>query len=297
MPATEDPFISTDFGPATPKLPVSKSSSLQRNSFPFCGRLIVLDSGRTKSFDPFAGLSSLVAINFPSMPDSVELARAVEYLVVPNMVMPDGIHQYKWTNPLSIPFSFKLHYLDKEFCPKGALSILQIAGLLNSFALPISSSPQTSLQVTIAQKNPGQTANGETDSLTNRAQSSDTPYNVTPESGADFSPPVTLRLELIFVDESSPGIVCTGYVKDVRVRLLGPWNRGPGRSANLPSAAEYEFTFVHVPGYGNNFSVTSNPAGVDSNMTQAFADDVKNKLYNTRDLAPAFNSNYKGLSS
>ncbi len=200
----------------------TQQTSLQRQSYPFSGRLIVLQSGRTSNFDPFAGVGSLVSINFPSMPDAIELARQAEYLVVPNMVMPDGIHQYKYTNPLSIPFSFKLHAYDKEYCPKGALSILQLAALLQSFALPISNTPQTSLQVTVGQKNPGATPNGETDSLTNRSQSSDSPFSVTPESGSDFSPPVTLRLELIFVDESSPGIVCTGYVKDVRVRLLGP---------------------------------------------------------------------------
>lgn len=256
----------------------------------------MLESGRTTGFDPFAGLSSFVAINFPAMPESVELARSAEYIVVNSQVMPDGIHQYKATNPLNIPFSFSLHSFDKEYCPQGALSLLQIAALLHSFQLPLSnSSTSTPLRVTVGQSQPETTPGGSTDSQVNRAQSADNPYNVTPESGSDFYPPVTLRLELIFVDENSPGVVCTGYVKDVRARLKGPWLRGPGRSCNLPSSGEFEFTFVHVPGYGNNFSITSSTVGTDASMAQAFGDDVKKKLFNTADLTLVSDRSYKGF--
>lgn len=257
----------------------------------------MLESGRTTGYDPFAGLSSFVAINFPMMPDSVELSRSVEYLVVNSQVMPDGIHQYKATQPLNIPFSFKLHAFDKEFCPQGALSLLQLASLLHSFSLPLSNtSGTTPLRVTVAQSQPQTPPKGETDSLVSRAQSADNPYNVSPESGADFYPPVTLRLELVFVDEDNPGIICTGYVKDVRVRLLGPFLRGPGRSYNLPTAAEYEFTFVHVPGYGNNFSIAANTNGQDATMGQAFATDVKGKLYNTIDITRVSDRSFKGFN-
>lgn len=277
---------------------MANTTALQRaSSYPYSGRLIVLESGRTKDFDPFAGLSSFVAINLPSMPESVELARAVDYLVVNNQVMPDGIHQYKATAPLSIPISFRLHAMDKEFCPQGSLSLLQVGGLLHSFALPISSTGAAApLRVTVGQSQPQKPPNNETSSLVARAQSADNPYNVTPESGSDFSPPVTLRLELIFVDENSPGVVCTGYLKDVRVRFNGPWLRGPGRAGNLPTSGDYDFTFVHVPGYGNNFSLTTSPSGVDSTMAQAFADDVQKKLYNTRELTLISDRNYRGLS-
>lgn len=285
--------------PATAPAPASTTAQLQRPSYPYSGRLIVLDSGRTTGYDPFAGLSSLVAINFPMMPENgIELARNADYLVVSSQVMPDGIHQYRSTSPLVIPVSFKLHSFDKEYCPKGALSLLQLAALLNSFSLPLSNSTgATPLRVTVAQSNPGATPNGETDSLTNRAQSADNPYSVTPESGANFYPPVTLRLELVFVDENNPGIICTGYLKDLRVRLNGPFLRGPGRSYNLPTSGDFEFSFVHVPGYGNNFSIATNTTGQDATMGQAFAGDVKTKLYNTVDITKVSDRSFKGFSS
>lgn len=278
--------------------PDPSSAQLARASFPFAGRLIVLESGHTTGYDPFAGLSSFVAINFPMMPESLELARSVEYLVVNSQVMPDGIHQYKSTQPLSIPVSFKLHAFDKEFCPQGALSLLQLASLLHSFSLPLSSTGgSTPLRVTVAQSQPQATPKGETDSIVNRAQSADNPYNVSPESGADFFPPVTLRLELVFVDENNPGIICTGYVKDVRVRLNGPFLRGPAQSYNLPTSADYEFTFVHVPGYGNNFSIAANTTGQDATMGQAFATDVKNKFYNSVDITRVSDRSFKGFNT
>lgn len=278
--------------------PAPSSAQLQRSNFPFGGRLIVLESGRTTGFDPFAGLSTFVAINFPAMPEAVELARSAEYLVVNSQVMPDGIHQYKSTQPLSIPFSFSLHAFDKEYCPQGALSLLQVASLLQSFALPLSNTNDaTPLRVSVAQSQPQTTPGGETDALVNRAQAADNPYNVTPESGSDFFPPVTLRLELIFVDENSPGIACTGYVKDVKAKLKGPWLRGRGRSTNLPSSADFEFVFVHVPGYGNNFSIASSTVGTDASMAQAFAGQVKDKLYNTAELTRVSDRSYKGFGS
>lgn len=285
--------------PSNPPVPSTSTAQLQRKrTYPYGGRLIVLESGRTTGFDPFAGLSSFVAINFPSMPDSVELSRSVEYLVVNNQVMPDGIHQYKSTQPLSIPMSFKLHSFDKDFCPQGALSLLQVSALLHSFSLPISGSGTgTTVQVTASQTQPGAAPSNQTDSKVGRAQTTDSPYSVTPESGSDFAPPVTLRLELMFVDENSPGIICTGYIKDVRVRLIGPWLRGPGRSSNLPTSAEYEFTFVHVPGYGNGFNLAANTVNPDATLAQAFADDVRQKFYNTRDLTLISGNSYKGLST
>lgn len=277
-------------------IPNASSAQLRRKSFPNCGRLIVLESGRTTGFDPFAGLSTFTAINFPMMPDDVEMARSVEYLVVNGQVTPDGIHQYKTTLPLIIPISFKLHAMDKEYCPKGALSLLQTVSLLHSFALPLSSSSgPTALTVARAQKQPQTPPNGDIDSQNSRAQSADSPY-VTPDAGSDFSPPVTLRLELIFIDENSPGVICTGYVKDVRARLHAPFLRGPGQSYGLPTAVTFEFNFVHVPGYGNNFSLTANTGNQDARMGQAFAGDVKNKLYNTVEITKVSDRGFRGFN-
>lgn len=277
--------------------PTPTTQLLRPKSYPYCGRLIVLETGRTQNYDPFAGLSAYTAINFPAMPDSIELARSVDYLTVNSQVMPDGIHQYRWTNPLSIPFSFKLHSFDKDYCPRGARSLLEIAALLHAMTAPISASGQaTKVAVTAGQKLPGETPANDANAQAARAVDSDASYRVTPQAGADFSPPVTVRLELIFVDEGAPGIVCNGYLKDVKAKLNGPWLRGPNRSQNLPTSGDFEFTFVHAPGYGNNFSIASNTLGKDATMAQAYAHDLKTGLYNTRELALISERDYKGFT-
>jgi hypothetical protein len=257
---------------------------------------MVLETGRTKDYDPFAGVDTLVSINFPAMPDSIELARSVEYMVVNSPVMPDGIHQFKWTNPMTIPFSFKLHSFDKEYCPKGALSLLETTALLHAMALPLSKSGQaTKVWVSASQKSPATPPSNGANEQAARAQATDSGYNITPQSESDFNPPVTLRLELIFTEEQKPGIICTGYVKDVKVKLNGPWLRGKERATNLPTSADFEFTFVHVPGYGNNFSVQAT-TGQDAHMVQAYADDVKERLYDNRNLTLLSDRSYKGFS-
>jgi len=270
------------------------TTQLQRPSnFPFSGRLLVLESDRTTGYDPFAGLDQFVAINFPAMPDSVELARSVEYFVVTNPVMPDGFHQYRLTQPMAIPFSFKLSSMDKDYCPRGALSLLELAALLHSFSLPISknSSPQVYVRRAGATSDaPGNSAAAQEA----RGQAADTAYTV--EAGSDtdeFYMPVTLRLELIWIDSNSPGVVCTGYVRDVSAKLNGPWLRGPKNSFNLPSSADFSFTFVHVPGHGNNFNIRNQTAIGAATSNQAYADTVKDKLYNTLELS-AEGVGYKG---
>ena len=272
------------------------STSLQRrSSYPYCGRLVVLQ-GFAKPFDPFAGFSAFEAINFPAMPDSIELARSTEYLVVNSQIMPDGIHQYKWTNPLVIPFSFKLHSFDKDFCPRGARSLLEMAALLHAMQLPLTKEGASALNMvtTVA---PDKTRAGDASALAARGQTADTATNITADSQADFYPPVTVRLELIFTDDTSPGICCTGYIKDVKAKLNGPWLRGPGQSCNLPTSCDYEFNFVHVPGYGNGFSIKTSAASVGSvAMPQAYGDDVKERLYNTRQMPVVMGRSYKGFA-
>lgn len=270
----------------------------RRNNFPYCGRLIVLESGKTGINDPFSGLGDFLSIDFPAMPDSVELARTVDYLVVNNQVMPDGIHQYKSTQPLVIPFSFQLMSFDQDFCPQGALSLLILAARLHSFALPIAGGNQPNLiGVSVAQTNPGEQPSNSSNDLSHRSNTVDSPYTINAPVSSNFFPPATLRLELIFIDENSPGIGCTGYVRDVRVKLNGPWMRGPGRSRNLPTSADFEFNFVHVPGYGNNFAIQTSTVGGNANMAQAFAADVKNRLYNTAELTKLSDRTFKGIGN
>lgn len=258
-----------------------------------CGRLIVLDSKLT-TFEPFQGLSNYTLINLPSMPDDIDLARTVEYFVSNNTVMPDGIHQYKHTNPLTIPLSFNLHSLDKEYCPQGALSVLQLTALLHSLQLPILKDGTSQLvHYSSQQVNPAETPSGTASAQQNRAVTSTTTYGVQTASSGDYYPPATLRLELIFVDGNGPGIACNGYIKDVRVKLRGPFMRGPRSSTNLPMSADFAFVFVHVPGYGNSFSLVNSKTN-DGTIPQAFAGDVKDRLYNTAALSKQTDRSYKG---
>jgi hypothetical protein len=204
----------------------------------------------------------------------------VDYFIVPNQIMPDGFHQYRSTNPLTIPVSFKLHAFDKAYCPNGALSVLQIAALLHSFTLPYSSI-NGSLSVNFSQANPGAIPNSDRDSVLNNAIQGDDTYSVSSDTGSNFLPPTALRLDLMAVDSNTPGITCIGYLKDVKARLLGPFLRGPGNSYNLPTAGEFEFTFVHVPGYLGNYNITNNSVQQSAVVVQAFASNVQKKLYNT----------------
>jgi hypothetical protein len=260
--------------------------------------LLVLETGRTTGFDAVTPPINATVLNFPAMPDSIELARSADYTVVNSQVMPDGIHQYKWTNPLNIPFSFKLHSFDPEFCPRGALSLLEVAALLHSFSVPLSKTGVgTKVFVSVKDSRPDAERGGSQAALESSGQSTDNPYVVTPDTQHDFSPPVTLRLDIIYVDESSPGISCIGYVKDVKAKLNGPWLRGPNNSYNLPSSGDFEFTFVHVPGHGNDYSITTNTVGSSAYMAQAYGDDVEERLYNTQKLGLESGRGYTGFKN
>lgn len=262
-------------------------------TFPFCGRLIALPTSRSLQVGQSFDLLDAVSIDFPAMPDTVELVRRADYLVQSNINLPDGIHLYKGTNPLEIPLSFKLHSFDQEYCPEGALTLLQLVSRLHSFVLPIS----TNDKATITAR-----AGEDTDPPNNDSSVADraaTPNNLVAitVAGADVFPPVTCILELLYTSADQPGISCVGYVKDVRTALNGPWLRGPGKSYNLPSSADFAFTFVHRPGHGNDFkSVANSPTrAVGDLQPQAFANWVKDHLYNTRALVQV--ANYRGFAA
>lgn len=77
-------------------------------------------------------------IEFPCMPESLELAREAAYKVVAPLNLPDGVHIYQSVNPLTIPFSFKLHAFDDEVTKGGgAAYLLKLAALLHAIMLPI----------------------------------------------------------------------------------------------------------------------------------------------------------------
>jgi hypothetical protein len=271
----------------------------REKSYPHCGRLIIMEALNSGKDHPLSDddLERNFSIDFPSMPDSIELARQADYAVVNNMVIPDGVHQYRFTSPLQIPFSFNLHYLDEEYCPDGALSLLRIAARLHSLILPFGDSK---LQVTVNNDAP-LSAEGkpQPDAPSPKNDSHVVAVSQEPKSptfealnNTKFDPPATCRLELMFTKENEPGIVCAGYVKDVKVVLKKPWMRGPGRAFNLPTWGEFSFTFVHRPGHGNSFSNLS--GNVQSQQAQAYADIVARNFYNTRQLA--ISGNYRGFT-
>lgn len=241
----------------------------------------------------------MMAINFPAMPETIELARRTDYAVVTNPVYPDGVHLYKGTYPLEIPVSFSLHSFDREYCPKGALSLLSLAADLEALVLPFG---PDAISINVGQaaqqtpsKDPGQPKDKVPEN-TNASilANSDEAVSLVGSLNQNYNvyPPATCYLELIITDRQSPGITCVGYVKDVRVVLKGPWLRGPGISQNLPSAGEFSFTFVHHPGHGNAYNFGKNVYANESEQ-QAMANKVRDRLFNTRDLLT--HANYHGF--
>lgn len=244
------------------------------------------------------GFKNIISIDFPAMPDTIELARSADYAVNYNIVMPDGIHQYKGTKPMEIPISFKLHAFDQQYCKKGALTLLQLAARLHSFILPISTFGP-GVRVAPLATNPATTSGKADDAAMQAAASQEQIYEVVgtgnSPNGGIYSP-VTCWLHLMWTDNQQPGISAVGYVRDVKVILNGPWLRGPNDSFNLPTSAEFSFTFIHRPGHNNSQKVVTSqfPPSI-AQSGQAFADDVRGKLYNTRDLVYA--ANYQGFAN
>jgi hypothetical protein len=231
--------------------------------------------------------SDRIIINFPSMPDSIELARSATYKVMPSFVLPDGIHQYQYTEPQEIPFSFKIHAFDEEYCPQGSLTLLKIAGWLEALILPIGDSSQSISGTAVGPA----FRQGSTPTGTEAAKTAgDVSFNEGEAASASkVSFPVACKLELCYVDSNSPGISCIGYVKSVRPVLLGPWLAPRGAGArSLPSALEASFVFVHRPAHTNSFArANSDLSSSDlpiNTQVQAYANDVKDRLYNTADL-------------
>jgi hypothetical protein len=230
------------------------------------------------------------------MPDQIELARTATYTVKANLVMPDGIHQYMSTNPLEIPFSFKIHHADHDFCAEGPMTLLKTAARLHALVTPLGDSKKgVTVNNDAALDSDGNSQPGATPPRTESAVNNSSGQSATtqganlpsatysPAEGAKTDPPVTCRLELIYTGLETPGIICTGYVKDVKAVLFGPWLRGPNDAFNLPSAGEYSFTFVHRPGHGNWFS-NRNAGAAASVQAQAYAEFIRDRLFNTRDL-------------
>jgi hypothetical protein len=267
----------------------------REKSYPTCGRLVVLES-KSSSAQPDnlvdrlrmgIGLLGYYSVTFPSMPDAIELARKADYMISTPIGFPDGIHMYKGTSVLKIPISFKLHAFDKDYCPDGAKTLLQVAALLESLTLPFGpvSVSQTWNSEGEHDNVPPQDSSA---SRLNSSNGSNTQHNI----AQDIYPPATCLLELIKTETASVGIVCIGYVEEVKVKLNGPFMRGPGQSQNLPTSGEFEFLFVHHPGHGNAIRTTQSNTYTEQ---QAYAQIVRTNLYNTINLLA--NTDYHGFKN
>ena len=263
----------------------------------FCGRLVAMASQYFGMTGPVnSDSANTISVDFPSMPDEVELMRSTDYNVATSPQWPDGIHTYRGTKPLEIPFSFSLHAFDKQYCKNGALTLLKLAARLHSFTLPIDPTGTVNALANAKASVPTGTDVSSTAAKAQMAQS----QNIAAAATVGMlTPPITCWLFLMATDQSatSPGISAVGYVKDVSVKLKGPWLRGPNGSFNLPSSGDFSFTFVHCPGYGNA-SFISSSATESAQLgfsVAALADDVKSRLYNTRNLV--VHPNYQSFNS
>lgn len=238
-------------------------------------------------------------INFPAMPDSVELARNASYAVYENFVMPDGFHRYKGTSPLEIPFSFRLHAYDEQFCPRGGLTLLDISAQLHSLLIPINASGSaTGISTSFAgaaSTPPPTTADSAKGAAT---PTGDEPLLTNSAETSGIAWPATCLLDLTSTGGGQGlGIRCVGYVKGVVARLNGPWLCRPSTGEyNVPSSLDGSFVFVHNPSQTNNFGnqVETNQS-ISTKNVQAYAGDVRALLYNTINLAIQSGNSYTGF--
>jgi hypothetical protein len=176
-----------------------------------------------------------------------------------------------------------------------------MAAKLHSLLLPINNSADRSnISVTVGNyygsAASGATGSGKAPNPSKDASANGTPASVGQEESISFSdntgqattvfPPACL-LDLISVGDrnGAPGIRCYGYVSGVNVKLKGPWMRGateygPNGIRNVPTSAEFSFTFVHAPGFSNYFGGAATSPFQLSGLS-AFAQDVLGNLYNT----------------
>lgn len=277
--------------------------------------------------------SGMTVISFPSMPETLDLARQAEYFVSPVYMNPDGIHTYKDTKPLEIPVSFVLSIHDHEYCRHGALTLLATAAKLHAMVLPISTLTSGSSRNTTltsqragspfqapAQGRSGQSQAGLPSGTTppttsantanpvnsgtaeiNEDQNIATPISTTNQLSSTY-PPVAVLLDLISDGRDSDvsmGVTCVGYLNSVRTRFKGPWLQPlTPLGKNMPSKLEVEFTFVHYPSYTNFQSRTSQySSNVQQSIINAYADDIRRNFYNTAGLTLNTFQTYQGIGT
>lgn len=253
------------------------------------------DDGRTVGSEA----DDQIVINFPNLPDEIDVMRTSEWRVTQSPLLPDGFHMYDHTSPLELPFTFKIHAFD-DYSVNGAETILQIAAKLHALQLPIINSKQTG-KIT---RDSGGVPESSTDAAKEAKGSSpneDLGTGLSVENdkyGTNyfFPPACVLNLMIGSGGPTALGICCIGYVKNVSTKLKGPWlNSGRADiNRNLPSMGEFSFTFVHAPSYTNSLNFD----GDNKLLTaQVGAYRMKNSFYNTIDILSeaGVDVGYKGL--
>lgn len=243
-----------------------------------------------------------VVINFPNLPEEISLDRDTEWRVTPSPMLPDGFHVYDHTSPLAIPLTFKLHAFE-DYAVNGPETILQIAAKLHALTLPIISG-NTSVMRASSSASPGNGTSASAESVKNAGTTSDPGSGVfdsvttTEDNKYYFPPACVLNLMIGSGGPSALGIVCIGYVKSVNVRLKGPWlsSDDASQNRNLPSAGEFQFTFVHAPSYTNSLDILQSSATFK--LPQVGAAQMAKSFYNTIDVVGDLaRIGYRGLLS
>lgn len=239
-----------------------------------------------------------IKINFPSMPQEIDLTRVSEYTVHNNQALPDGFHVYKHTNPLEIPLSFELSATDREYVLDGPIGLLAIGAKLHALTLPIIQS-NADFKTRQAPKPDagglGASENQQVDQADKNRSAIDRGDNGFDTSAPFYFPPACI-LNLVVGFNGGHGIRCVGYVSRASVKLRGPWlTATDGSFRNLPSRAQYDFTFVHAPSFTNDF-LRGDLSSVVQTL-QAGARDVFRSFYNTLDLSSQANLGYVGLEN
>ena len=268
---------------------------------------------------------SNVVIEFPAMPEVIELAREAEYNVQSYLNLPDGLHIYQKTAPLTIPISFKLHAFS-DYTTRGAIDLIQMGRRLHALTLPIRSgaggassgstsgvpalTPPTLLDQGYAGGHANQTAlgagtGGSTNafgpaldkavpslaptSAANQANYTSPTYQGAGATGdlPAFPAVCLLRVMVTGGTPDAPGINCVGYVQRANVAIRGPYLQTDDGGYNLPSSIEVSFTFVHAPTYRNKLSSGTALAAIGNVNGQAYAVDVLERFYSQESLALA----------
>ena len=236
-----------------------------------------------------------VLINLPSIPPELTFERTAQFQTQTNQISPDGlIHVYQHTNPLELNYDFSLHFQD-EYCENGAVDLVRVASMLHALTLPFSigRTPDTD----VAKANAEEQRKVADAQARNRAtipaflqgikMVADT-FNAATASDVVNAPidvawPPPCRLDIFKAEGRS--VRMYGYVKRANVVFKEPWLQvasGDG-SYNLPSSANYSFTFVNAPAYRNLVSAKIQSGGID------LTEEAKNALKYTESSISSVN--------